>query len=167
MWEAALETVTRVGASKMVDDDMLRKIWDWMILRFALNTDRDWKVWMYVIGAAAHLEYLAVVILWESDGRRDAFESYLPRVTLAQAAAQIDQQKLIDPRIVQTLRDVANLRNSVAHKGATWGIPFPAGDLGQYKGRHIFTDPDELSQLVFDVDEATEAMAEWRKSRSH
>ena len=151
----------------MAEDDILRKIWDWMIFRFALNTDRDWTVWMYVIGAAAHLEYLAVVILWESEGRRAAFESYLPRVTLAQAATQIEHKKLIDPRIVQTLRDVANLRNSVAHKGATWGIPFPAGDLGQYKGRHIFTAPEGLNQLVCDVDEATEKMVEWRKSVSH
>jgi hypothetical protein len=84
----------------MAEDDILRKIWDWMIFRFALNTDRDWKVWMYVIGAAAHLEYLAVVILWESEGRLDPFESYVPKITLAQAAAQIEHKKLIDSGIV-------------------------------------------------------------------
>ena len=151
----------------MVEDDILRRIWHWMILRFALNTDRDWKVWMYIIGAAAHLEYLAVVILWESEGSLDPFESYLPKVTLAQAAAQIEHKKLIDSGIVQILRDVADLRDSVAHRGATWGIPFPAGNLGQYKGRHVFSDPEGLNQLICDVDEATDKMAERRQSRSH
>jgi len=146
----------------MAEDSLLKRIWEWMILRFALNTDRDWKVWMFIIGAAAHLEYLAVVILWENDGKREPFENYLQKLTLSQLATQIEQNRLLDSATVQILRDIALLRNSVAHKGATWGIPFPKGQLGQYKGQHVFTDAGGLEKLVDDVDEATNQMAKWR-----
>lgn len=148
----------------MDENTLLKRMWEWMIIRFALNTDRDWKVWMFIIGAAAHLEYLAVVILWEYNGKPEPFENYLQKLTLAQLATQIEQKQLVSPAIVQILRDVAVLRNSVAHKGATWGIPFPKGQMGQYKGGHVFTDLAALEKLVDDIDEATKQMVDWRRT---
>jgi hypothetical protein len=121
---------------------------------------------MFIIGAAAHLEYLAVVILWEHNGKPEPFEDYLQKLTLAQLAIQIEQNQLLKPTIVQILRDVAILRNSVAHKGATWGIPFPKGQMGQYNGGHVFTDPAALERMVDDVDEATNQMAAWRDNHN-
>jgi hypothetical protein len=146
----------------MDEKTLLKRIWEWMIVRFALNTDRDWKVWMFIIGAAAHLEYLAVAMLWENDGKREPFEDYLQKLTLSQLATQIETNQLLNPVTVQIVRDVAVLRNSVAHKGATWGIPFPKGEMGQYKGQHVFTDIGGLEMFVDDVDEATNQMAKWR-----
>jgi len=149
----------------MDENTLLKRMWQWMIIRFALNTDRDWKVWMFIIGAAAPLEYLAVVILWEHDGKRESFENYLQKLTLAQLATQIEQNQLLNAATVQILRDVAVLRNSVAHKGATWGIPFQKGQMGQYKDGHVFTDPAALESMVDDVDDATNQINRW--SRNH
>jgi hypothetical protein len=38
---------------------------------------------------------------------------------------------------VDNLKSIAKLRNSVVHRGATYGIPFQEGDpsRGEYKGR--------------------------------
>ncbi|HEX9871824.1 MAG TPA: hypothetical protein VGC99_25155 [Candidatus Tectomicrobia bacterium] len=64
---------------------------------------------------------------------------------------------------MERLEKIAELRNSVAHRGATYGIPFGEGDpsRGQYKGRHVFTDPEGLTQLMDDMDAATKVMGEW------
>ena len=148
----------------MDENTLLKRMWEWMTIRFALTTDRDWKVWMFIIGAAAHLEYLAVVILWEHDGKREPFENYLQKLTLAQLATRIEQNQLLNAATVQILRDVAVLRNSVAHKGATWGIPFQKGQMGQYKGGHVFTDPAALESMVDDVDDATNQINRWRRN---
>jgi hypothetical protein len=57
-------------------------------------------------------------------------------------------------------REFAKLRNSLVHKSGTYGIPFQEGDpsRSKYKGRHIFTDPEGLKQLMDDVDAATKVM---------
>ena len=131
-----------------------------MILRFALNTNADLWVWMFVIGVAAHLEYLALAVLWVADQRPAPFEQYQPKRTLGQAARLIRERNLLDQAIVEKLEGVAELRNSVAHRGATYGVPFREGDpvRGAYKGRHVFTDLEALKQLMDDVDAATTAI---------
>ena len=150
----------------MVDgawDGLLDRVRDWMILRFALNTDRDLWVWNFVIGAAAHLEYLALAVLWVADQKPSPFSDYQPKRTLGQAAHQIREKGLLDLATVERLKGIAELRNSVTHRGATYGVPFREGDpsRGQYKGRHVFTDPAGLAQLMDDMDAATKAMGEW------
>ncbi len=144
-------------------DGLLDLVRQWMIVRFALNTDRDLWAWMFVIGSAAHLEYLAVAVLWVADQKPTSFNEYQPKKTLGQAARLVRNRDLLDPATVETLEKVAELRNSVAHRGATYGVPFREGDpsRGEYKGRHIFTDPEGLKQLIDDVDAATQVMGEW------
>jgi hypothetical protein len=146
-------------------DSLLDRVRQWMIVRFALNTDADLWVWVFVIGASAHLEYLAVAILWVADRKPTPFEQYQPKRAhgLGQVARLIRKKKLLDLTTVDTLERIAKLRNSVAHRGATYGVPFREGDpsRGEYKGRHVFTDPEGLRQLMDDVDAATKVMGEW------
>jgi hypothetical protein len=128
-------------------DDLLGRVRDWMILRFALNTDRDLWVWTFAIGAAAHLEHLALAVLWVADQKPTPFNEYEPKRTLGQAARLIRDRGLLDLATVETLEKVAELRNSVAHRGATYGVPFREAhsSRGEYAGRHVFTDPAGLS----------------------
>lgn len=144
-------------------DGLLDRVCQWMIARFALNADRDLWVWTFIIGAAAHLEYLAVTVLWIADQKPTPFEQYQPTKTLGRAAHQIREKNLLDPATADKLESIAKLRNSVVHRGATYGIPFQAGDpsRGKYKRRHVFTDPEGLRQLMDDVDAATKVMGEW------
>jgi hypothetical protein len=109
------------------------------------------------------MEYLAVAVLWVADQKPTPFNEYQPKKTLGQAARLTRDGGLLDPDTVETLERIAELRNSVAHRGATYGIPFREGDLsrGEYKGRHVFTDPEGLAQLMDDMDAATKAMGEW------
>jgi hypothetical protein len=137
-----------------------------MIVRFALNNDRDLWVWVFVIGASAHLEHLALAVLWVADQKPGPFEQYQPKRTLGQAARLISERNLLDPAIVERLEGIAELRNSVAHRGATYGVPFREDDpsRGEYKGRHVFTDPAGLQELMDDLDEATRAMGAWLRN---
>jgi hypothetical protein len=144
-------------------DRLLERVQQWMILRFALNTERDLWVWVFIVGAAAHLEYLAFALLWIVDGRPTSFEQYHPKRTLSQAVRLIQKRNLLDSTTVEQLQEIAQLRNSVAHRGATYGVPFREGDQsrGDYKGRHVFTDPEGLSKLMDDVDSSTKVIGEW------
>jgi hypothetical protein len=144
-------------------DRLVDCVRQWMIVRFALNSGHDLWAWIFVIGATAHLEYLAVAVLWVADQKSGAFTDYQPKKTLGQAAREIRDRGLLDPATVKRLQGIADLRNSVAHRGATYGVAFRDGDSsrGEYKGRHVFTDPKGLAQLMDDVDAATKAIGEW------
>jgi hypothetical protein len=144
-------------------EDLLARVRDWMTLRFVLNTDRDWMVWTFIFGVAAHLEHLAVAVLWVDDGKTAPFNEYKPKMTLGQAALTIEQRTLLDSVTRATLKDVAVLRNTVGHRGATEGVPFQVGDptRGEYKSQHVFTDPKGLDNLMVDMDAATVAMVSW------
>lgn len=148
-------------------DGLLDQVRQWMIVRFALNTDRDLWVWLFVIGAAAHLEHLVVALLWIADEKPTPFEEYQPKLTFGQAIRRIGERRLLDPAAVETLNRIAKLRNSVVHRGATYGLPFQEGDAsrGEFKGRHVFTDAEGLRQLISDMDAATEVMVEWLQTR--
>jgi hypothetical protein len=147
-------------------DRLIEDVRLWMINRFAVNTDRDLWLWSFVFGTAAHLEYLAIAVLWVEDQKPSPFEQYYPRMTLGRAARLIREKNLLDVATLERLDSIAALRNSVAHRGATYGIPFLQGgpSRGEYKGRHIFTDLDGLRQLIDDVDAATEVMGQWLRN---
>lgn len=151
------------GAAAATWDSPLDRVRQWMIVRFALNTNHDLWTWIFVIGAAAHLEYLAVAVLWVADRKPIPFNEFGPKKTLGQAADLIRERGLLDPDTVERLEKIAELRNSVAHRGATYGVPFREGDpsRGEYKGRHVFTDSEGLTQLMDDMDAATKVMGEW------
>ena len=139
----------------MADTELLRKISEWMTFRFALNTNAECKIWTFIVGAAAHLELLAVIILWEKERRPDSFDNYQPKISLGQAISKIEKESLLDAATVDTIKAVAHVRNSVSHRNATLGVSFPTSNVGLYKGRHVFTDPAGLQQLADDTDDAT------------
>ncbi len=153
----------RLPAASGENDSLLDRVRWWMIARFALNTESDLWVWAYIIGVAAHLEYLAFAILWVADQKPEPFEKYLTDKGLGKAARLLGKSKLLDSATVETLKRIAELRNGLAHRGATYGVSFQESDpsRGEYKGRHIFTDPEGIKQLMDDVDGATKVMGEW------
>lgn len=144
-------------------DGVLDLVRQWMIVRFALNTDLDLWVWVFIIGAAAHVEYLAIAVLWVVDQKPVPFGEYQPQMTLGRAAHLLRERNLLDPATVERLEAIAKLRNAVAHRGATYGVPFREGDpsRGEYRGRHVFTDSEGLRYLMHDLDATTRILSEW------
>ena len=78
---------------------------------------------------------------------------------MGRAARRIEKLGLLDALTIETLMEVARLRNSVAHKGVIGGVA-DAGyhKRGVYKGRHVFTDLDALKLLDQDVRTAIDAI---------
>jgi hypothetical protein len=146
-------------------DELRSEIGEYMELVFILNGPRDKEVWQYLVGVAAHLEYLAVAVLWIEAGKPCAFPEYEQQLTLGQAARRLDQRGLPDATTIETLSAVARLRNSVAHKGAMYGVTItghePDPDRGVYKGGHVFSDPVALRRLVDEANAAIDAMGGW------
>ena len=70
-----------------------------MELLFILNSRRDKEVWQYIVGVAAHLEYLAVAILWVHGGKPGRFQDYEDHLTLGQAISKIEGKGLLTPAI--------------------------------------------------------------------
>ena len=165
LWDRTVEEGTRttddVGVTTW--DSLLDRVRMWTMVRFALNTDIDLWVWVFIIAAAAHLEQLAVAVLWTAEPKPTPFQEYQPKMTLGQVVGSIRKKSLLDDATVEKLDRIAKLRNSVAHRGTTYGLPFREGYLsrGQYNGRHVFTDPAGLRQLMDDVDAATNVMGQW------
>jgi hypothetical protein len=127
-----------------------------------LNSRRDKEVWQYIVGVAAHLEYLAVAILWVHGGKPGRFQDYEDHLTLGQAISKIEGKGLLAPAIIDTARAINRLRNSVAHRGAVSGVTVPGtAQRGLYKGGHVFTELEALRQVVSDAEAAIRAMGEW------
>lgn len=76
-------------------DDVLGEIGVYMEVLFTLNSRRDKEVWQYIVGVAAHLEYLAVAILWVAAQRPGRFEDYEDHTTLGNAMGVA----LLEPRL--------------------------------------------------------------------
>jgi hypothetical protein len=150
-------------------DDILPEIRGYMEVLFALSSSRDKEVWQYMVGVAAHLEYLAVAVLWIDAGKSVPFPEYEERLTLGQAASRIGALGLLDTTTVKTLQTVAQLRNSVAHRGAVYGVTVAGDDpehrRGVYKGGHVFSDAGALESLVSDTNAAISAMGPWLRAR--
>ena len=126
-----------------------------MELLFILNSRRDKEVWQYIVGVAAHLEYLAVAILWVHGGKPGRFQDYEDHLTLGQAISKIEGKGLLTPAIIDTVRAINRLRNSVAHRGAVSGVTVPGtAQRGLYKGGHVFTELEALRQVVSDAEAA-------------
>jgi hypothetical protein len=141
----------------------------WLVVNFGLNEPRDKDIWLFCIGAAMVLERLALGVLWIDDGRPGPFPEYKPTMALGQAARRIEARRLLDTKTRTVLKDVADLRNSVAHRHAvvvTARPPAGARPVGEYKGRHVFLDPEALDELVRDYDAAAKAMRDWMTEKA-
>src|SRR5437867_1868091 len=93
-------------------------IHSWLVARFGLNNPGDKDIWLFCIGSAMELERLAVGVLWLDDGRPKPLPEYEDKMTLGQAHREIEKRGLLDVATRRILKDVADLRNSVAHRHA-------------------------------------------------
>ena len=141
--------------------ELMRQIKLWLWTRFSIDTQAELLTFAMVVGAAAHLEFLSVAVLWAADGETVPLDQYAPRMTLGQAVRELRTRQLFDSAVIQKIDDISQLRNSLAHRDATWGVPIRGGSRGMYKGRHIFTDIEGLNELVDDIDEVTRVLGEW------
>lgn len=110
------------------------------------------------------LERLAVAVLWVADGRPGPWPEYRPTMTLGQAQHEIEKRGLLDPATRKILKDVADLRNSVAHRYAIF-VTAPSviegHPTGEYKGYHVFIYREALDDLIHDKDSAAQVMYAW------
>ncbi len=143
-------------------NELLAEIGVYMEVLFILNSRRDKEVWQYIVGVAAHLEYLAAAVLWVAAQRPGPFEDYEDHLTLGNAIQKIEAQKLLPTASTTTMRAINRLRNSVAHRGAVSGVTVAGTSLrGLYMGGHVFTDLTALRQLVADANASITVMGEW------
>ncbi len=136
----------------------------WLVARFGLNSPRDKDIWLFCIGAAMHLERMAVGVLWVDDERPVPLYEYRSTMTLGQAYHEIKKRGLLDEPTTTILKGVADLRNSVAHRHAifvTAPSPIEGQSIGKYNGYHVFTYREALDELIRDVDRAAQAMWGW------
>jgi hypothetical protein len=154
--EAPRRTPTFLTLQKMIHS--------WLVARFGLNDPADKDIWLYCIGSAMELERLAVGVLWIDDGRPTPLYEYKVTMSLGQAHYEIEKRGLLDTATRAVLKDVADLRNSVAHRHAifvTAPSPIEGRSVGEYKGYQVFIYKEALDQLMHDVDAAARAMYDW------
>lgn len=133
----------------------------WLVARFGLNSDRDKDIWLFCIGAAMELERMAVAVLWIDDGRRQRLYEYAIKMSLGQAYREAERRDLLNAATRKILKDVADLRNSVAHGHASFVTapsPIEGRPVGEYKGYHVFIYREALDELIRDKDTAARAM---------
>lgn len=143
-------------------------IHSWLVARFGINRPLDKDIWLFCIGTAMELERLAAGVLWVDDGRKEAFYEY-PNRTLGRAHDEITKRGLLDDTTRATVKAVADLRNSVAHRHAIFvTAPSPVGGhlTGEYKGFHVFMYREALDELMRDFDAAAKAMYLWMAAKA-
>src|SRR5437899_12390844 len=115
----------------MMSDERLQEIGTYLGLMLALGRPENRLIWEYIVVVAGQLEYLAIAILWVHDGKRVPWPEFKERMTLGQAARQLEKQQLFPPATIQLLMAVAQLRNAVVHRRLVEGVTFVA----EYRGR--------------------------------
>jgi hypothetical protein len=132
---------------EILDDETRRKVYEFNLLMLAMNTHSEMQIWLYIILVAGQLKYLAVANLLLHDGKdpkdRDFWKSK-EHITLGQASNILDKKKLFPPEIIENIRAISRLRDSVAHKNLLRGITKSA----IYKGRDVFQEKDAFGQLM-------------------
>jgi hypothetical protein len=141
--------------------DLLQRMSLWVGIRFALGTSAEKEIWQFIIGAAAHLEDLAVMVLWLDEGPPGidvlTWTTASGRAwTLGRATRELESRNLVGPDSTRRLKGIADLRNKVVHRGATDGVPW----IAEYAGRPVFRDIEALRQLEEDVNRTTEELRE-------
>ena len=100
-------------------------IYQYTICLLGLSTHKQTGTWQYILVAYCHLEALALDLLRLHEGKDD--ETYwasraIQQKTLYRAAGELSDKHLAPQEIVEILKGVANLRNSVAHKSLVGGM---------------------------------------------
>lgn len=165
---AAIEKLIRGLEQKKADfdrseadwDDFLEQIGIYLQGLFRLSRQREKDTWMYILGLAAQLEFDAVTLFqrW-ADRVGESLPDYGENLTLGQATRRIEKLAVLDAVTIETMMEVARLRNSVAHKGVVVGVADSRDqNVGIYKGRHVFTDLNALKLLDHEVHTAANAI---------
>jgi hypothetical protein len=90
-------------------------------------------------------------------------------MTLGQAHHEIEKRGLLDAATRKVLKNVADLRNSVAHRHAifvTAPPPVEGHPAGEYTGFHVFMDREAPDGLMQDFDTAARAMYDWMVAKA-
>jgi hypothetical protein len=108
----------------------------WLIL--ALNTDEQVQTWQYILVAYTQLEALALEILRLHQGvdEETFWKDPNKLKSLSPVTTKLGQHHLVSPETVQILKDVAHLRNSVAHKQLLSGMT----TYVRYRNKPVFDD---------------------------
>ena len=156
-------------------DLMFDRMYQQIMCILALNTREQALTWQYILVSYCHLEALALELLrlHQGTGEQTFWEGPDARKNLNGVATQL--KPLVSPEIIQILKAVATLRNSVAHKSLLGGIT--AGQKVReriicvsYQGNPVFDDQyiqkslsnpevsgvneETLERLATDVDSA-------------
>jgi len=146
--------------------ELLRKIGMQMEILFVLNSQRDKEVWQYIVGLAARLEYYAASMLWVADDKPSAFDEYEVRMNLGSAIEKIRRKCLLPSSMIETVKDINQLRNSVAHREAVVsGVTAAAGRRGIYRGGNVFINVESLRKLAEDEADVIKAMSDWLRAQ--
>jgi hypothetical protein len=130
---------------------MFNKMYLYVTTILAINTGEQTVTWQYILLAYCHLEALALDLLRLHEGKDD--QTYwasdaVRKKNLSSAANELSDKHLVPPDIMQILRNVANLRNSVAHKSVVGGMT-TGQQVGEriiyisYKGTPVFDEFDD------------------------
>lgn len=144
-------------------------IHSWLVARFGLNSPRDKDIWLFCIAAAIELERMAVAVLWIADERPKPLFEYEDKMTLGQAHWEIEKRGLLDAATRKILKDVSDLRNSVAHRHAifvTLPSPIEGHPTGEYKDYHVFIYREALDELIRDMNAAAQIMYDWMVAKA-
>jgi hypothetical protein len=167
--------VTRDTAS------IFERMYQYIIAILALNTREEMLTWQCILVAYCHLEALALELwrLHKGEDRQTFWEkNKLP--TFNGAANELCKHDLAPKEVIQILKNVAALRNSVAHKQLLNGMTTYAkyNDAPIFDSQYIekfFGQPDvhvsgvneeTLEQLLKDVEHARTVLAEAIRNRS-
>ena len=121
-------------------------------------------LWLGIIAMALRLEFHTSFLLWMHEHPREdpneGFDFSNPRLTLGQTAQRIEEAGLLDARIVDILRSVWELRNSVAHKSAMFAVVLARDDsTGVYRrSGHVFSDPQHYKKFLDEAWDAFDAI---------
>jgi hypothetical protein len=151
-----------IQLNEILDDETLRKVYGHNILLLGMNTNSEMQIWLYIILICGQLEYNATACLLLHKGKDPKAADFCKseeRTTLGQAARKLEKLKLFSPEIIEDMKAIAQLRNSVAHKNILRGITLSA----MYKGRNVLQDKDAFEQLTRDVSAVVETLYDWRE----
>ncbi len=108
-------------------------------------------------------------VLWIADGRPGPWPEYEPEMTLGKAQQELARRGLLDASTQTILKDIGDLRNSVARRYAvfvTIQSPIEGHPIGEYKGRQVFLDSVALAELIRDRNAAAQVMYDWMAAKA-
>ena len=119
------------------------RMYQHIIIILALNTNEQIRTWQYILVAYCQLEALALELLRLHQGEDEqTFWRNPPTWSLNHVANKLHKHNRVSEEIIQILKNVADLRNSVAHKQLLSGMTTYAS----YNDKPIF-DSDYAKKL--------------------